>query len=405
VALLSREALYELVWAEPVRAVAENYGLSDVGLRRICARAEIPVPERGYWAKLRAGKPATRLKLPARGPAMPHLVAVGEQPSHFHWGRDPEAELAEPPPDEPVFAEPIEEVRARVASRVGRVRFERNLTAAHILIRDLLAQDEKRRPKRGEPSWMSGYSQPLFDSGFERHRLRILSSLFLAVQRMGARPWLNGETARDIGLSVGVETVRFTLDHPDAKADRNGQWKTRPGTIDTMCLSVHGAGARTWLDTEADRLEARLDEVVVHLIVAGELNYRAQALASYERAMNRRREAREELERARAEAVRRARERRIAEERDRRNALLGMAADLRAADDIRALVHRVSAIRAETSTDSVGLWRRWALEVADRIDPTPRLHFDDAGHAELREPEWPDLDGPTPPGGAPSPPE
>lgn len=38
--MLSREALYERVWSEPVRTVAESFGLSDVGLRKICVRAD-----------------------------------------------------------------------------------------------------------------------------------------------------------------------------------------------------------------------------------------------------------------------------------------------------------------------------------------------------------------------------
>ena len=31
-----RESLYKEVWAEPVRKVAKRYGLSEVGLRKIC---------------------------------------------------------------------------------------------------------------------------------------------------------------------------------------------------------------------------------------------------------------------------------------------------------------------------------------------------------------------------------
>jgi hypothetical protein len=42
---LTREALYELVWAEPMRTVAQGFGLSDVGLAKKCRRMNIPVPE------------------------------------------------------------------------------------------------------------------------------------------------------------------------------------------------------------------------------------------------------------------------------------------------------------------------------------------------------------------------
>jgi len=57
---MKRSQLYALIWAEPMRRVAPRLGLSDVGLSKLCRRNNIPVPPRGYWAKVRAGKkPAT----------------------------------------------------------------------------------------------------------------------------------------------------------------------------------------------------------------------------------------------------------------------------------------------------------------------------------------------------------
>ena len=56
---LKREALYKMVWAEPVSKLAREYGLSDRGLGKICKRLEIPVPGRGYWQMKKKG-----LKMP-----------------------------------------------------------------------------------------------------------------------------------------------------------------------------------------------------------------------------------------------------------------------------------------------------------------------------------------------------
>ena len=52
----TREFPYRLVWESPVLEVAKRLGESDVGLAKACRRARIPVPTRGYWAKLAAGK-------------------------------------------------------------------------------------------------------------------------------------------------------------------------------------------------------------------------------------------------------------------------------------------------------------------------------------------------------------
>jgi hypothetical protein len=56
----NRERLYEEVWSEPVIVVAKRYGLSDVGLAKICKKLNIPRPCLGYWAKKAAARPIGR---------------------------------------------------------------------------------------------------------------------------------------------------------------------------------------------------------------------------------------------------------------------------------------------------------------------------------------------------------
>ncbi|WP_209599732.1 hypothetical protein [Ruegeria sp. HKCCSA071] len=61
---ISREELFELVWRKPMTKLAGEFGLSDQGLSKICARHAIPKPPRGYWAKLEAGKEVQINELP-----------------------------------------------------------------------------------------------------------------------------------------------------------------------------------------------------------------------------------------------------------------------------------------------------------------------------------------------------
>lgn len=51
-----RDDLYRLVWTSPVSEIAERLGVSDVGLAKLCRRAEIPLPGRGYWQRCEAGQ-------------------------------------------------------------------------------------------------------------------------------------------------------------------------------------------------------------------------------------------------------------------------------------------------------------------------------------------------------------
>ncbi|MGI6235724.1 MAG: hypothetical protein ACOYI6_10815, partial [Christensenellales bacterium] len=61
----NREKLYEEVWAKPIIQVAVQYGVSDVAIHKICKSLNVPVPPRGYWAKIRAGAKIKKTPLPA----------------------------------------------------------------------------------------------------------------------------------------------------------------------------------------------------------------------------------------------------------------------------------------------------------------------------------------------------
>jgi hypothetical protein len=43
---LTREQLYESVWAEPIYRLAPRCGITDVGMAKLCRRYKIPVPGR-----------------------------------------------------------------------------------------------------------------------------------------------------------------------------------------------------------------------------------------------------------------------------------------------------------------------------------------------------------------------
>lgn len=103
---VSRQKLYEEVWAEPMVKVAARYEVSSSFLARICARLNVPRPSRGYWAQQEVGKADEKPPLPAprpgdeiewnrEGPAkrLPHELPrapVGRSRSIYPRGEQPE---------------------------------------------------------------------------------------------------------------------------------------------------------------------------------------------------------------------------------------------------------------------------------------------------------------------------
>jgi hypothetical protein len=59
-----RSRLYAEVWSAPARSIAQRYGVSDVALAKMCRKLSVPLPGRGYWAKVVAGHNPPRRELP-----------------------------------------------------------------------------------------------------------------------------------------------------------------------------------------------------------------------------------------------------------------------------------------------------------------------------------------------------
>ena len=60
----TRKELYDLVWSESLLNLSRKFDISDNGLRKICIKMNIPLPQAGHWNKLKAGKSVFIRKLP-----------------------------------------------------------------------------------------------------------------------------------------------------------------------------------------------------------------------------------------------------------------------------------------------------------------------------------------------------
>ncbi|MBA3640140.1 MAG: hypothetical protein H0W53_12865 [Acidobacteria bacterium] len=117
---LTRLEMYELAWSEPMQSLAKKLSLSDRGLAKICASANIPVPARGYWAKLQAGKKVERWPLPAR--ALGQRETIWIERSARGDDRESDADILNSPmPPAPIFTSDMDDVRAQAAALVRKM--------------------------------------------------------------------------------------------------------------------------------------------------------------------------------------------------------------------------------------------------------------------------------------------
>lgn len=77
---MSREQRCQAVWTTPVVQLAKRFGLSDVGLARVCIRHQVPRPGLGYWGKKQHGKVEPRPKLPRLDDPKVQTISLAERP-------------------------------------------------------------------------------------------------------------------------------------------------------------------------------------------------------------------------------------------------------------------------------------------------------------------------------------
>lgn len=372
----TRQQLYDLVWSEPKSRLSKRLGISDVGLSKVCKKANIPTPGLGYWAKLDSGKNVIRPPLPPRAFGSHDMVSFTGLS-----GVEGEETTTQEEPDEELLLEDMAVIEQKVRAMVGKVGQPRNTSNPHRLIARMLEKDEERRKKLETERFPSIFDGPLFNSSHERRRLRFLNALALTLAKHDCSLSLNGNEGREGSAHIGDQHVSFKLDFTGPlygkerrysnRAQEKGPFKLRL----QMEKSWTKGPPITWDDKDDASLENQITEIVVSLIVAGEqqmrdgIAWRKEADRQFAIHLVEQKKAEEE-----------------AAEKERIEALLAGAAAWRQACDIRGFV---TAMRGTDESDNVTVdgkplneWCEWALSQADKIDPTVSQEGNEQGAAD-----------------------
>lgn len=385
--LFTRQQLYELVWSGPMTTLAKTLAISGVGLAKACRRGDVPVPPRGYWARLAAGQRVARTPLPRRAPGMSDRITVGAgrsqafQPARdegHHGNEDAgDSEKEELPPVPPVYDETLDEVEARIRRALpAKFRFVRTLDNAHPQIARLLREDDERREAITKNRY--AWDKPRFESRFEQRRLIFLSNLFVLLGQLDAQGSAHGREGRELNAHVGDQYVKFRVETLTTLRPRTRQAgpKKEPMAIEVeVARWQHGEREERlfWSDGEDGTLENRVREIGVAIVLTGERQYRKSRAFSYW--MNRHSfdERVEKARQAHEEAKRLEREAHLQAERDRITRLLGQVSARQQAQQIRAYVDEVlsspDAVAGRTFDGDRDAWANWARLVADSLDP------------------------------------
>jgi hypothetical protein len=354
---LTREELYEEMWSRPAIALAEEFGISGRGLGKICSRFEIPVPPRGYWAKLAASKYVTRIALPTAKSDVPSEILIQPSPE------SPEAALSEK----------VREEVAAVLEIRDQIQVPETLRSPHPIVKSWL----ERKRERQKVDQLSGRrSEPSFDET-ERRKLRILSAIFNETEKLGhAVKDTRGDVYFEIGgqrldykVSEHYRQVQVQLSDEERRRSWNPAIATRTDLEATgeLCFEIttwiSEPIRKRWRDGKRKKLEDQLGELVAGLIKAAAIE------KELERVRAEKERERQELERQRMEQERL---RRIDAARWRH--VCELATLSRQASIVRTFVDELEE-RAKKTLGETELpakirdWFSWARRRADAADP------------------------------------
>ena len=374
---LSRVELHEKVWTIPMRTLAKQFGISDVGLAKLCRRHAIPLPGRGYWARIQHGQQPAKNSLPEVADTRLDAITICPSEPRHRGPLDP-AGFEKPPTIQVGIDGPIAHP---VAARI-----ERSISKKSVDDRGLLLT-------------LQGRIVPVKVCAETLNRaVRLLDALFTALEESQCvlewpKPYDKPLTIicekEKIRLVI-TETVKRT-DHKPTQEEilrqkkeiwwRPTQWDYKSsGELKISVESIEFPFIRrSWSDGKRRRLEQYVGEVFAA----------CKLIASSVK--------KERVERAEAEVRRREEEKRRAEEAakqaeyDRKaKAVKKLADSWQEARLLRDFSHALSA--QVESTDLTANARseheamaKWALRHADYVDPLTDLAWT---LRQFKNPPW-----------------
>ena len=386
---LTREQIYEMMWADGVGKTQKALGLRQQELKTICEKYQIPRPSSGYWSALALDKPAEKTPLPEwekEGPIrledyMKRRRVKKEKPKESApLGKYPPREL---PPDEPVTIYTVPE----------------KLYAKDPIVLDTKAKLREENSRRGNPWFEKNPYKSTPDKwldinvyrGQEDRAIRVFHTIWRAAEAKGYHLEIKvdkGQYRTDCTtyFHVRKHLIRVQLkEHNRRVKDETSRWPstilTSSGMLKFLCdkeESVHSweyyRNLRTAAqDTERTRIEDKIERIIEVLEEIAD----ARDQAEVERKLaEERRKVEEELkrqeeERKRQEAERLAKiEARRDEERGLVRRLLFNAKRANVAAIIRDYAAQFeSAMAGQLEEEEYRRQLQWIREKADFIDP------------------------------------
>jgi len=347
--LISRQELFEQIWDTPISLLSKKYGISDVGLAKICKRMEIPRPPRGYWNKLKVGKAPPKPQLGPKSDSGLEQIVITPTPENLRVETSTKRLELIPVPD--ILANPHPLTKKSHAALTRGKRDDRGLVQP-----------------RGNICLDIHVSRACIDRA-----CRIMDALIKALESRGYSVAVSDMEDPKTIVSVNGESLEIGIDEKvthkvhvrtpmdDARYRRTYQIAPRydyslTGNLSLRVRNAVHCGRQQWADGQRHKVEEYLGAFIEGLKMAA--HQKKMMREEYER---RCRDWEEEAER------RRQQEHLAYLEKKRADKLIADVKTWYQASRIRRYVSEIAKINPVPP--GLPEWIEWAKSYADKLDP------------------------------------
>lgn len=366
---LNRKELYEKVWSEPMSRLSHRYCLSDVGLSKICNKLNVPVPGRGYWARVQSGQHVKNTPLPKAKPYDPNNYTF---------------RLNKFSNEKTKFSQEANELIAQ-QSIYDAITVSERLDSLHHLVRetkDLLIKQEPHH----EYGVISTRDNKCLEVRIEPSNLnrgmRILNALTKFFEERGFPVSIDIRKDDKAFVKILGEKVHFSLheivkrsDHIPTEDERKElkqyrwtrlkKWDYMPQGLLILQINEFNADytRKKWKETKLKPLETMLDDFIIGAIKVADLlrQHRIEWEEKERKWEEERRKKEEEQERIRLEEMK---------IRDLEAQAISWTKSIQLRNYIQAVENKFSKQQLSKNLKvQLDQWLIWANQHADKLDP------------------------------------
>lgn len=345
---ITRKALYELIWSEPISALIKRYQTSYPELRKTCAKMKIPIPGQGYWSRKRFGKEGAPEPLPNPYKGLQEVTLTLLEPG---------ASSKPQSPTEQRQKEIESDNRVNLVVRENTIFLEKIIEDAkksyNRIMKDWKNDDLRR------PGWDSVIDCKVSKENIKRS-LDFLDTLIKALKARGHDVIVSSRETNAIvhGQEIPISLIETSL---RSYVD-NGSWRsqvlTRTGKLAFRMKRKHNY---LQFDDNKTSLESQLARILAELELEGERLKAEHIQWERQRKIQERKERKEQ-------AIQDKKDREV----QRFKQLLLMTYRSSVTHDLRNYIDSVEnkAIKDNRMSQDLLAWIAWSRLKADWLDPT-----------------------------------